>query len=52
VQHLGTGRRKRAVARVILRTGDGKITVWRDYWDARTLFSQQPASWLPDVPRL
>ena len=27
VQHLGTGRRKRAVARVILRTGAGKITV-------------------------
>ena len=27
VQHLGTGRRKRAVARVILRAGDGKITV-------------------------
>ena len=27
VQHLGTGRRKRAVARVILRPGDGKITV-------------------------
>ena len=27
VQHLGTGRRKTAVARVILRAGDGKITV-------------------------
>lgn len=27
VQHLGTGRRKRAVARVSLRTGSGKITV-------------------------
>ena len=27
LQHLGTGRRKRAVARVILRAGDGKITV-------------------------
>ena len=27
VQHLGTGRRKRAVARVYLRLGDGKITV-------------------------
>jgi small subunit ribosomal protein S9 len=27
VQHLGTGRRKRAVARVILRSGEGKITV-------------------------
>ena len=27
VQHLGTGRRKRAVARVFLRPGNGKITV-------------------------
>ena len=27
LQHLGTGRRKRAVARVILRSGEGKITV-------------------------
>jgi small subunit ribosomal protein S9 len=27
VQHLGTGRRKRAVARVFLRPGSGKITV-------------------------
>ena len=27
VQHLGTGRRKRAVARVFLRSGEGKITV-------------------------
>ena len=27
VQHIGTGRRKRAVARVFLRPGTGKITV-------------------------
>ncbi len=27
VQHLGTGRRKRSVARVFLRPGQGKITV-------------------------
>src|ERR1700739_1333965 len=27
VQHLGTGRRKRAVARVFLRSGKGTITV-------------------------
>jgi len=27
VQHLGTGRRKRAVARVLLRDGKGEITV-------------------------
>ena len=27
LQHLGTGRRKRAVARVFLRSGKGEITV-------------------------
>jgi small subunit ribosomal protein S9 len=27
VQHLGTGRRKRSVARVFMRPGDGKITI-------------------------
>ena len=27
VQHLGTGRRKRAVARIFLRSGKGQITV-------------------------
>jgi small subunit ribosomal protein S9 len=27
VQHLGTGRRKRAVARVFLRSGEGRISV-------------------------
>ena len=27
IQHLGTGRRRRAVARVILRAGKGQITV-------------------------
>lgn len=32
IQHLGTGRRKRAVARIFLRPGTGKITVnGRDY---------------------
>ena len=30
---------------------DGLITLWRDYWDAPTLFRQQPATWLPDIPR-
>jgi small subunit ribosomal protein S9 len=27
VQHLGTGRRKKAVARIFLRSGSGKITI-------------------------
>jgi hypothetical protein len=26
--------------------------LWRDYWDAKTLLDQQPAAWLPQIPRL
>ena len=40
VQHLGTGRRKRAVARVFLRSGEGKITVngrtFEDYFPSES----------------
>ncbi|MEO7143110.1 MAG: 30S ribosomal protein S9 [Bryobacteraceae bacterium] len=40
VQHLGTGRRKRAVARVTLRSGKGQITVngrtFENYFVAET----------------
>ncbi|MBC7926832.1 MAG: 30S ribosomal protein S9 [Bryobacteraceae bacterium] len=40
VQHLGTGRRKRAVARVFLRPGNGKITVnnrpYNEYFTTET----------------
>jgi limonene-1,2-epoxide hydrolase len=35
----------------VFKFRDGLITLWRDYWDAPTLFQQQPASWLPDIPR-
>ncbi len=35
----------------VFKFRDGKLTLWRDYWDAKTLFSQQPATWLPDIPR-
>ncbi len=48
VQHLGTGRRKRAVARVFLRPGSGKITVngrgFEDYFpsDASRAIVKQP----------
>ena len=48
VQHLGTGRRKRAVARVFLRPGSGKITVngreFEDYFpsDASRAIVRQP----------
>lgn len=40
-QHLGTGRRKRAVARVYLRPGKGKFIVntqdWKEYFGDRPL---------------
>lgn len=48
VQYLGTGRRKRAVARVFLRPGSGKIEINRraleDYFPSEThrLTVQQP----------
>jgi limonene-1,2-epoxide hydrolase len=38
------------VAAVFTFRGDA-IVLWRDYWDAKTLFAQQPADWLPGVPR-
>jgi small subunit ribosomal protein S9 len=34
VQHLGTGRRRRAVARVILRPGKGQITINKREFEA------------------
>ncbi|MFN8640272.1 MAG: nuclear transport factor 2 family protein [Candidatus Binatia bacterium] len=42
--------RNPAVA-AVFKFRDGLIRLWRDYWDAPTLFRQQPASWLPDIPR-
>ena len=51
VWHHRTGERATLRVAAVFKFRDGKITLWRDYWDAKTLFSQQPASWLPDVPR-
>ena len=51
VWHHSTGERATLRVAAVFKFRDGKITLWRDYWDAPTLFSQQPASWLPDVPR-
>jgi limonene-1,2-epoxide hydrolase len=30
------------------RVADGKITVWKDYWDMNSLVSFAPSSWLED----
>ena len=51
VWHHPTGERATLRVAAVFKFRDGKISLWRDYWDARTLFSQQPPTWLPDIPR-
>jgi limonene-1,2-epoxide hydrolase len=51
VWHHPTGERATLPVAAVFKFRDGKIVLWRDYWDAKTLFSQQPASWLPEIPR-
>ena len=57
VQHLGTGRRKRAVARVFLRSGKGQITVngrtFENYFPseaARAIWIDTPRSVVANTP--
>ena len=51
VWHHRSGERATLRVAAVFKFRNGKISLWRDYWDARTLFAQQPAHWLPDVPR-
>ena len=51
VWHHPTGERATLPVAAVFKFRDGLISLWRDYWDAKTLFAQQPASWLPDIPR-
>jgi limonene-1,2-epoxide hydrolase len=51
VWHHPSGERATLRVAAVFKFRDGLITLWRDYWDAKTLFDQQPASWLPDIPR-
>jgi limonene-1,2-epoxide hydrolase len=51
VWHHKTGERATLPVAAVFKFRDGKLTLWRDYWDARTLLSQQPADWLPEIPR-
>ena len=51
VWHHRSGERATLRVAAVFKFRAGKISLWRDYWDAKTLFAQQPASWLPDVPR-
>lgn len=51
VWHHPTGERATLRVAAVFKFRAGKLTLWRDYWDARTLLSQQPADWLPEIPR-
>ena len=51
VWHHPTGERATLRVAAVFKFRDGRIALWRDYWDAKTLFAQQPATWLPDIPR-
>ena len=52
VWHHKTGECATLPVAAVFKFRDGELVLWRDYWDARTLFSQQPADWLPEIPRL
>jgi len=52
VWHHKTGERATLRVAAVFKFRDGELVLWRDYWDARTLLSQQPADWLPEIPRL
>jgi limonene-1,2-epoxide hydrolase len=52
VWHHPSGERATLRVAAVFKFQGGKLTLWRDYWDARTLLDQQPAAWLPIIPRL
>ncbi|RIL05269.1 MAG: hypothetical protein DCC71_11100 [Proteobacteria bacterium] len=52
VWHHPSGERAALRVAAVFKFRDGELTLWRDYWDARTLLDQQPAGWLPAIPRL
>jgi limonene-1,2-epoxide hydrolase len=52
VWHHKSGERATLRVAAVFKFRDGELVLWRDYWDARTLLSQQPADWLPEIPRL
>jgi limonene-1,2-epoxide hydrolase len=51
VWHHRSGERATLRVAAVFKFRDGKLVLWRDYWDARTLLAQQPAGWLAQIPR-
>lgn len=52
VWHHPSGERATLHIAAVFKFRGDKLTLWRDYWDAKTLLDQQPAAWVPVIPRL
>jgi limonene-1,2-epoxide hydrolase len=52
VWHHPSGERAALRVAAVFKFRGEQLVLWRDYWDARTLLDQQPAAWLPMIPRL
>lgn len=46
VWHHPTGERASLPVMAVFKFREGKIVLWRDYWDMQTLIGQQPPGWL------
>jgi len=49
VWHHRTGERASLPVMAVFKFRDGKIELWRDYWDMPTLINQQPPGWLERI---
>jgi limonene-1,2-epoxide hydrolase len=49
VWHHPTGERASLPVMAVFKFRNGKIELWRDYWDMPTLIGQQPPGWLEGV---
>lgn len=52
VWHHPSGERATLRVAAVFKFRGDQLVLWRDYWDAKTLLDQQPAEWLPMIPRL
>lgn len=52
VWHHPSGERATLHVAAVFKFRGDKLTLWRDYWDAKTLLDQQPPAWVPVIPRL
>lgn len=51
VWHHPTGERASLPVMAVFKFREGKIVLWRDYWDMPTLLNQQPPGWLERVTK-